>query len=272
MLALQPDHPPTSLEVVGRELAAELRLEGHVNVLSVPLERLHNARHRRAVRAIQQGAPVLEPEVATLMQALATPRYYLRLDTIGFGVPLWAGTRPYQILPFQWTCDVHGVDGQLTHHGFLADEQGDPRRAFAQSLLQVLGNRGAIFAYNAGFERNRLRELAQHLDDLAPALEAVVERIVDLFQLARAHYYHPVMAGSWSFKSISRAVAPEVPVEFHHAQAATARTAFALSFKRGLDAPTRQQLRVELQAHGLRETEVLRRMAALFDGASAIPG
>jgi len=268
MLALQPDHPPTSLEVVGRELAAELRHEGHVTVLSVPLERLHNTRHRRAVRAILQDAPVLEPAVATLMQALATPRYYLRLDTIGFGVPLWAGTRPYQILPFQWTCDVQCVDGQLAHHGFLADEQGDPRRAFAHSLLQVLGSRGPIFAYNAGFERNRLRELAQHLDDLAPALEAVVERIVDLFQLARAHYYHPVMAGSWSFKSISRAVAPQVPVEFHHAQAVTARTAFALSFKRGLEVVTRQQLRAELQAHGLRETEVLRRMAALFDGAA----
>ena len=56
-------------------------------------------------------------------------------------------------------------------------------------------------------ERNRIRELAQWFDDLAPALESILPRIVDLFQFARGHYYHPVMAGSWSFRAMARAVA-----------------------------------------------------------------
>ena len=266
--ALAPD-PQASLEVVGRELAAELREEGHADVHSVALSRLDNLRHRRAVRAIQQGAPVRESALAPLMQALPYPRHYLRFDTIGFAVPIWAGTRPYQVQPFQWTCDVQSAPGQLVSHGFLADAEGDPRRAFAQSLLQVLGRSGPVFAYNAGFERNRIRELAQHFDDLAPALDAVVERIVDLFQLARAHYYHPVMAGSWSFKSISRAVAPGLQTELDETLAPSVQAAFAHSLQRGLDAPTRQQLRDALQAHGQRETEVLRRMVALFDGVAA---
>jgi hypothetical protein len=267
--ALPPD-PRAGLELVGRELAVELREEGHVDLHSVTLQRLGNTRHRRAVRAIQQGAPVLEPDVAALMHALPYPRYSLRLDTIGFAVPIWGGTRPYQVLPFQWTCDVQSAPGDCVSHSFLADAEGDPRRALALSLLHVLGRSGPVFSYHAGFERNRIRELAQHFDELAPALEAVIERIVDLFQIARAHYYHPVMAGSWSFRSISRAVAPEMQIddlESAHAPT-TAQAAFARSLQRGLDGATRQQLRDALQACGRRQTEVLRRMVALFEAAS----
>ena len=260
-----PD-PQASLDIVGRELAAELRDEGYADLRSVPLQRLGNLRHRRAARAIQQGGPALEPAVAALMQALPYPRHFLRFDTIGFSVPLWAGTRPYQVLPFQWTCGVQSAAGQWALQGFLADaDGGDPRRAFALTLLQALGSAGPVLAYNAGFERSRLRELAQRFDDLAPALDAAQARILDLFQLARAHYYHPVMAGSWSFKSICRAVAPELD----EAPAFSAQAAFARSLQRGLDGPSRQSLRAALQAHGQRETDVLRRLAALFEAASA---
>jgi hypothetical protein len=189
----------------------------------------------------------------------------------GAGRSLWPGTRPYQSLPFQWTCDVQGPAGSLVRHGFLAGTEGDPRRAFALTLLQVLGSTGAVLAYNAGFERNRIRELAQQFDDLAPALDAVLARIVDLFQIARAHYYHPAMAGSWSFKSVSRAVAPGVMVDrLQGADEPSVQAAFAHSLKPGLDSAARQRLRAALQAHGQRETEVLRRMAALFEGAEAV--
>lgn len=261
-----------SLEVVGRELAAQLREEGHAGLLSVPLQRLSDARHRRAARAVQQGAPVLAPEVAALMAAQPWPWHSLRFDTIGFAVPIWADTRPYQSLPYQWSCDVQTADGQLTRHAFLADAQGDPRRAFAESLSQVLGSAGAVFVYNAGFERNRIRDLAQLFDDLAPALEALLPRIVDLFQMARAHYYHPAMAGSWSFKSICRAVAPELQLDVPDpALLPSPQAAFAHSLGPKLDAATRAQLREALQAHGQRQTEALRRMVALFASAAGEP-
>jgi hypothetical protein len=271
-----PD-PQASLEVVGRELAAELRAAGHVDLHSVAPASFQKARHRRAVRAIQQGSPVLEPEAAAHIQALPYPRHYLRFDTVGFAVPAWPGTRPYQVLPFQWSCDVQGADGQRLQYSFLADAQGgDPRRAFAQTLLQALGDSGAVLAYNAGFEGNRIRELARQFDDLAPALQAILPRIVDLFQMARAHYYHPVMAGSWSFKSISRAAAPDMALgiegDFTDGKSVgelSAQAAFAWSLQRGLADVTGQQLRAALLAHGQRQTEVLRRLAALLAAKTA---
>jgi hypothetical protein len=166
-----------------------------------------------------------------------------------------------QVLPFQWTCDVQG---------------GDPRRAFGSTLLQAPGSSGAVLAYNAGFEGNRIRELARHFDDLAPALEAVLPRIVDLLQMARAHYDHPVMAGFWSFKSISRAVAPDVGSGSESGidavdgvGEASAQATFSRSLQRGLEEAVRQQLRAALHAQGQRQTEVLCRLAAPLEGKAA---
>lgn len=266
------------LEIVGRELAAELRREGHSDLLDVPLERFADPRHQRAVRAIQQGRAVLEPGVAELMRAQPYPRHLLRFDTVGFAVPVWAGTQPYQVLPFQWSCDVQAAPGDgaaLLRHGFLADASRDPRREFASTLLQVLGTEGAVFAYNAGFERNRIRDLARLFDDLRPALEAILPRMVDLFQIARANLYHPAMCGSWSFRSVFGAIAPELHAgQFDAGGLTSAQAAFAQSLRRGLDRERVESLRAALRAHGRRQTEALRRMVALFEngGEGAGPG
>lgn len=70
----------------------------------------------------------------------------------------------------------------------LEVSEATPTQVVAKLPLQLRPATGPVFAYNAGFERNRIRDLAQLFDDLAPALEAVAARIVDLFQLARASY------------------------------------------------------------------------------------
>lgn len=258
---------PASLEVLGREMAATLRAQGHSDLLSVPATRLTEPRHRRTWQAVQRGAAVIEPAVAELMQALPYPRHHLRIDTIGFAVPCWPGTQPYQILPFQWTCDTEPQRGRLHRQVFLAEADGDPRQLFAQTLLQALGTQGPILAYNAGFERNRIRELALRFDDLAPALEALLPRIVDLFQVVRRHYYHPVMCGSWSFKSVCRALAPALAINaFEVAGERNPSAVFARSLQRG---PQALALREALITQGQREAEALRTMVAHLEQAPA---
>jgi hypothetical protein len=177
------------------------------------------------------------------------------------------------VLPFQWTCDVEPAQGERVHRAFLADRQGDPRRAFAQSLLEALGGSGPVFAYNAGFERNRIRELAQRFDDLSDALEALLPRVVDLFQVARTHYYHPAMRGSWSFKSVFRAIAPELDAtRFDCDGEPSAQAAFAHSLQPGIDAPTRERLREALRLNGERQVAALHRMVSMFEHADVAAG
>jgi hypothetical protein len=39
-------------------------------------------------------------------------------------------------------------------------------------------------------------------------MNAAIARLFDLLPVARAHYYHPEMRGSWSIKAILKAIAP----------------------------------------------------------------
>jgi hypothetical protein len=251
-----------ALEVVGRELADVLRAEGHRRLDTVPEARLPDARRQRAWRAVTQSRVVID-DAASVIAALPRPWHLLRLDTIGHALPIWAGTRPYQMVPFHWSCLTlpDGLKGDSTHTHFLASGTGDPRRAFADSLLRTLGTQGALIAYNAGFERNRLRELARFAPDLAPALDALQPRIVDLFQLMRAHAYHPQMRGSWSFKSVCRAWVPDAPpaiIGRFNDTHATPAEAFAHAMQDRLPAAEVQAIHAALQAHGLAEVQALR--------------
>jgi Domain of unknown function(DUF2779) len=259
---------PDALEVMGREMADVLRAMGYRELLAVPEAMLPDARRRRAWRAILAGRPIIEPEVAAKVRALPRPWHLLRLDTIGHALPIWAGTRPYQIIPFQWACDLidgpEAMDHTPIHHHHLAQGTGDPRRTLALSLLKVLGSQGTVFAYNAGFERNRLAELARHMPDLAGPLEAVQARIIDLFQVLRAHAYHPAMRGSWSFKSVCRAMVPEVHIQRFEPPHVTPAEVYAHSMQDRLSAPEVKQLREALIQHGRQEVAALRAILRLL--------
>lgn len=247
-----------ALEILGRERAEQLRLAGHRSVLDVPLQALADPRLRRAARAVQQGAPVRDPGVAALAAGWPRPWRFLRIETIGLAVPMWSGTRPYQILPFQWTLGEAAAEGAWSLRQHLADGQADPRAIFAQRLLEALPPGGTLFAYQAGFERNRLRELARQLPDHAARLEALADELVDVFALGRAHAYHPAQAGSWAAKALWRAVLPGLGAQaLDEPGLRSPLHAYGLSLRTDTPPARRAELRALLARHGERQVRAL---------------
>ena len=195
------------------------------------------------------------------------PRRWLRLETIGFALPPWAGTHPYQTLPFQWSCDLEAAPGHITHLSYLAPAGPDPRRALAESLVQGLGTSGPLLAYNAGFERNRIRELADRFEDLAEPLAALLPRIVDLFALLRDHAYHPAMAGGSGRRG--RCSRPS-----HPRPTPTASTSMGMAarcrpmppaLQPGVPAAQAARWRPALEAHGRRHCAALRELTRVLE-------
>ena len=204
-----PEYPVTILPRAGK-LAETLREEGYLDLREVPTSRLTNRLHRRVQAASISQQPFLDPAAAAVMRGVPYPRYYLDFETVDFAVPRWIGTRPYQQIPFQWSCHVEQQDGSIAHDMFL-DLTGDPpMRPFAESLLAALGNSGSILVYNMAFERTRIVELAAMLPDMTARLLALIPRIVDLLPITREHYYHPAMKGSWSIKKVIPTIAPDL--------------------------------------------------------------
>ena len=201
---------PVEILPYGKKMAEQLRAEGYRDLRDVPVEKLSNPKHIRVHRVTKSGQAELDQEAIDAVRELPYPRYYLDFETIAFAVPIWAGTSPYKQIPFQWSCHIEQADGSLTHKEFLDTTGNDPRRGFAESLIKTLGTEGPIIVYNAPFEGSRMKELAEAFSDLAPALLAAVDRLFDLLPLARNHYYHLDMKGSWSIKAVLPTIAPEL--------------------------------------------------------------
>lgn len=203
-----PEYPVTLLPRGGKVVEA-LLAEGYQDLKKVPKGKLSNENHLRVWRATRTGKPELKPVPAELIRNQPYPRYYLDFETIQFAVPIWAGTRPYEQLPFQWSCHIENKAGNITHREFL-DISGElPVRAFAESLIRAVGIKGPIFVYSS-FESRVIRELANRLPEHANALRAINGRLVDLLPVTREHYYHPEMMGSWSIKSVLPTIAPDL--------------------------------------------------------------
>ncbi len=207
-------------------LAQALRDEGYADLREVPLDRLVRESHRKIWRITRDGKPELAQPARDFARSLPYPRYYLDFETIALAVPRWAQTRPYQQIPFQFSCHMELAPGIVGQTGYLSTDGQDPRRDFALALLDAVN--GSIFAnqgfdfdptmgpvlvYNAAFERGRVEELAQHFPDLAERLLAVNDRMVDLLPITREHYYHPDMLGSWSLKAVLPTIGTDLSYE-----------------------------------------------------------
>ncbi len=155
------------------------------------------------------AAGTVDPAASVYLSALAYPRFYLDFEAAQFAVPPWPGTRPYQQVVFQWSCHVERAPGELEHREFLEASGSSPLRSAAEALIEALGEEGPIFVYH-DFEKWRLFEMARALPDLAPQLEALAGRLIDLLRLTRQHYRHPALGGSFSLKTVLSTIDPEL--------------------------------------------------------------
>lgn len=193
---------PVSVLPCGGEIISELLSEGIRDIREIPEGRLEKPIHKRVHRVTLTGKPELDRAAGEYLKSLPYPRYYIDFETISFGSPVWIGTTPYQQIPFQWSCHMENEAGDLVHTNFLDISGALPIRPFIGSLLKSLGDSGPVFVYGIAFEKRILKELSEVFPDLSDKINAVIDRLVDLLPIARKYYYHPMMKGSWSLKSI----------------------------------------------------------------------
>lgn len=207
-----PEYPVTILpDNKGKSLARRLAEEGFADLRQVPADRISDPWLSTIHAVTCSGKPHLDSEGARrTLEALPFPRFFFDFETISFAVPIWAGNRPYEKLPFQWSCHVERSPGQFEHAEFLDLSGEDPLRACAEGLLAALETDGPILAYHASFERGILKSLATHFPDLRQALDAAQDRFFDLENVVQDYYYHPEMRGSCSIKVVLPTVAPDL--------------------------------------------------------------
>ena len=206
----RPEWPISLLPNSGPKLAAHWAERGAYDLFEVPPGAFANATHDRIHQATITRVPYHDRVgVRHATDSWAWPRIYLDFETIQHAIPRWIGSGPYHQIPFQFSAHVEAMDGTLTHTGFLSTSGRDPRPEIAEALAR-LPTEGAVIAYNAGFERRCLRDLAEAVPQHAARLLSLAARLVDLLPITRAHWYHRDQRGSWSIKCVLPTVAPEL--------------------------------------------------------------
>jgi predicted RecB family nuclease len=242
-----------------------LMLEGFKDIRELSEDQLQNADQQRIWRQTVAGQAYRSFELKAAIDALDYPRYFLDFETIAFAIPIWANTQPYQALPFQWSCHIDDGSGKIAHAEFLDLSGEPPMRQAAEELIATLGTSGPIVVYTS-YEKRVLNELGIRYPDLASALSGLVERLVDLHPVAKQHYYHPEMRGSWSIK----AILPTIGVDLDYSDLAdvrdgeAAQSAYLEAIDPGTSAGRRQALQAALLAYCRLDTEAMVQLVEFF--------
>jgi hypothetical protein len=231
----------------GTRTAIALRNEGISDIRDIPEGRLTSENHQRIRRVTLTGNYELEPAAHDVMSELAYPRYYIDFETIQFAIPRWPGTKPYQQIPFQWSCHRENSAGELEHVEYLDTSGNDPSRRFIETLIDAVGKEGPILVYNAGFENTRLKELAERFSEYQNEIQSILGRIVDLLPIAKKYYYHPAMKGSWSIKRVLPTIAPAL--NYSELEQVQNGLAAQDAYLEAIDCTTDEQRKQEIRYH-----------------------
>jgi hypothetical protein len=215
-----PEHPIELLpDSAGKGLAKKLRdAKGYTSILDPKPDELTGKQadlYRRIQIAHRTGKAVLEPGADAFLKALPYPRYYFDFEAIDLPVPRWNGVRPYEHIPFQWSCHIERRPDVFDHAEFLDLTGNDPSLSCIERMREVINpdDNGPLLVYYQSYENQRLEGLAARHPEYADLMKKYIDRLFDLLPVVKDYFYHPDMRGSFSIKKVLPVIAPNLDYE-----------------------------------------------------------
>ncbi len=155
------------------------------------------------------------------------PLHFIDFETCTMAVPFHKGMKPFQNVIFQWSCHTLYEDGSIEHSEWLNVSDYYPNFEFAKSLKDQIGTKGTVLTWSS-YENSQLRAIRNTLEeseDIDPELlhwlESIIvvdkkddsNRILDMHDLAKFYYFHPLMGGRTSIKVVLPSVLQETKNE-----------------------------------------------------------
>ena len=160
-------------------------------------------------RRVKDNVEWVSPDLGNILQSVDYPVHHLDFETVMLAVPKFPRMKPYQSIPVQWSNHIELASGEIIHHEFLHGEATEPRRQWAERLIESLGEEGTIVVYSS-YEEAMMRQVAEAFPELRQALKKIIARLWDLYPVIKEHYYHPSFQGSYSIKSVLPVMVPEL--------------------------------------------------------------
>ena len=149
-------------------------------------------------------------QIKEFLNTIQYPINFFDFETFQNAIPRFNQQRSYAQIPFQYSLHILHEDGRLEHKEFLGNEDKDPRYSLAMKMLKDITDTGSIIAYNKGFEKGKIRDLAELFEEISGNLLALNERFIDLADpFDKKYYYHPKFNGKYSIKIVLPTLFPD---------------------------------------------------------------
>lgn len=162
---------------------------------------------RVVVESVRQKRRIVHGDLRRRLAELESPVRHLDFETYMPPIPRFAGTAPFEVLPFLFSVHTEEPGAAPRHEDYLHEGSDDPRPELTRRLLAALGDSGSICVYSS-YERGILNDLARSQPQHAAALAAVVNRLHDLLPVVKDTVYDPGFRGSFSLKRTLPALVP----------------------------------------------------------------
>lgn len=156
------------------------------------------------------------------------PYHMIDFETTAVALPFYEGMHPYENVAFQFSHHIIHEDGTIEHAGqyINTEKHNFPNFEFARYLKEELEkDNGTIFRY-ATHENSILRSIYRQLEasqeedrqELMSFIDSITyygegksrvhgsRDMVDLLEIVKSYYYHPLMKGSNSIKAVLPAI------------------------------------------------------------------
>lgn len=175
------------------------------------------------------SVPYLDAEgLASEMSGWAFPLHFIDFETTMVAIPFHKDRRPYEQIAFQFSHHVLSEDGKIEHRSQHIDSRPGifPNFDFVRALKAALGPEGTIFRF-AAHENTVLCQILAQLqksnekdrDELIAWIKTVTKsggdstiewegprNMVDMCELVKRYFYHPMTRGSNSIKKVLPAI------------------------------------------------------------------
>lgn len=190
-----------------REALEDLGIE---EIADIPPDFDLTDRQRTVRQSVVEGRAVVHGDLGRRLDELEPPVRYLDFETYMPPIPRFAGTAPFEVLPFLFSVHTEEPEAAPRHEDYLHEGSDDPRPELTRRLLEALGDSGSICVYSP-YERgilNDLNDLARSQPQQAAALAAILNRLYDLLPVVKNTVYHAAFRGSFSLKRTLPALVP----------------------------------------------------------------
>lgn len=126
---------------------------------------------------------------------------YFDMESCNPPIPQFKGDKPYGIFPFLFVINTGKIENNFEY--YFADAIEDNREKFAEKLIEYTRDSKQLIVFDPGYENIIINFLQNKFPKWEKDLEAIKRKFFDIsVAIKHAVFYHPVMQGGFSLKSL----------------------------------------------------------------------